>query len=338
MTGRRGFVGPELTEALYGSHPTAALCPSGETLTLNLTLTFVPAIDARPGRRGFGGSELTEALYAEKKIATIHNVFAVIRGSEEPDRYVLLGNHRDAWTYGAVDPNSGTAGLLDIACRYALMMRQGWQPRRTIVLCSWDAEEFGMIGSTEWVEQNLLNLGSEVVAYLNVDCAVQGPGFFAAATPQLDNLLIEVAKKVQDPDSESMTIYDNWMITNKVINIQRLSGVDSDFSPLLQHAGVPSVDLYYGRDFPVYHTAFDSYNWMTNHGDPLFQRHVAVAGVWGLLALHLADDPILPFNYVSYIEQLWNYTNLLRNLGERYCIPAPYNCIHSGTHLCSRRS
>ncbi|RVW67748.1 putative glutamate carboxypeptidase PLA3 [Vitis vinifera] len=153
----------------------------------------------------------------------------------------------DAWTYEAVDPNSGTVVLLDIARRYALMMRQGWQPRRTIVLCSWDAEEFGMIGSTEWVEQNLLNLGSKVVAYLNVDCAVQGPGFFAGATPQLDNLLIEVAKKVQDPDSESMTIYDNWMITNKVINIQRLSGVDSDFAPLLQHAGVPSVDLYYGR-------------------------------------------------------------------------------------------
>ena len=84
---------------------------------------------------------------AEKKIATIHNVFAIIRGSEEPDRYVLLGNHRDAWTYGAVDPNSGTAVLLDIARRYALMMRQGWQPRRTIVLCSWDAEEFGMVAN-----------------------------------------------------------------------------------------------------------------------------------------------------------------------------------------------
>ncbi|XP_034699471.1 probable glutamate carboxypeptidase PLA3 isoform X2 [Vitis riparia] len=84
---------------------------------------------------------------AEKKIATIHNVFAVIRGSEEPDSYVLLGNHRDAWTYGAVDPNSGTAVLLDIARRYALMMRQGWQPWRTIVLCSWDAEEFGMVAN-----------------------------------------------------------------------------------------------------------------------------------------------------------------------------------------------
>ncbi|RVW68038.1 putative glutamate carboxypeptidase AMP1 [Vitis vinifera] len=299
-------------------------------------------------REGYGVSLWKSIRKAEKKIATIHNVFAVIRGSEEPDRYVLLGNHRDAWTYGAVDPNSGTAVLLDIARRYALMMRQGWQPRRTIVLCSWDAEEFGMIGSTEWVEQNLLNLGSKVVAYLNVDCAVQGPGFFAGATPQLDNLLIEVAKKVQDPDSESMTIYDNWMITNKVINIQRLSGVDSDFlhfcnmqgfllliytmeegTCVLRHACIketkhlhfkgvgmgvthpepallPSLVLNKSAPviafayFPVYHTAFDSYNWMTNHGDPLFQRHVAVAGVWGLLALHLADDPILPFNYVLH--------------------------------------
>ncbi|RVW12255.1 putative glutamate carboxypeptidase PLA3 [Vitis vinifera] len=311
-------------------------------------------------REGYGVSLWKSIRKAEKKIATIHNVFAVIRGSEEPDRYVLLGNHRDAWTYGAVDPNSGTAVLLDIARRYALMMRQGGNlggqlfyavgMQKSLGCCIYHHHQFLLslpellyalahlfvlkIGSTEWVEQNLLNLGSKVVAYLNVDCAVQGPGFFAGATPQLDNLLIEVAKKVQDPDSESMTIYDNWMITNKVINIQRLSGVDSDFAPLLQHAGVPSVDLYYGRDFPVYHTAFDSYNWMTNHGDPLFQRHVAVAGVWGLLALHLADDPILPFNYVSYTEQLWNYTNLLRNLGERYCIPAPYNCIHSGTHLC----
>ncbi|THF98206.1 hypothetical protein TEA_016569 [Camellia sinensis var. sinensis] len=294
-----------------------------------------------------------------KKMATIHNVFAIIRGSEEPDRFVLLGNHRDAWTYGSVDPNSGTAALLDIARRYALLLRLGWNPRRSIVLCSWDAEEFGMvgnvlsqsvtscamasgdrirrslsessiesndnkpvvimIGSTEWVEQNLVNLGSKAVAYLNVDCAVQGPGFFAGATPQLDNLLVEVTKKVdhvKDPDSEDVSLYERWTTTNKRVNIQRLSGVDSDFAPFLQHAGVPSIDLYYGRDFPVYHTAFDSYNWMIKYGDPLFQRHVAVTGVWGLLALHLADDAVLPLNYISYAAQLLEYTNMLSNLLE----------------------
>ncbi|KAB2073626.1 hypothetical protein ES319_A07G096000v1 [Gossypium barbadense] len=243
----------------------------------------------------------------EKKLATIYNVVAVIRGLEEPDRYVLMGNHRDAWTYGAVDPNSGTATLLDIARRYALLMRKGWNPRRTIIFCSWDAEEFGMIGSTEWVEQNLVNLGAKAVAYLNVDCAVQGPGFFAGATPQLDNLILKVTKKVQDQDSEVVaTIYEKWKTMNGN-NIQRLSGVDSDFAPFLQHAGVPSVDIYYGRDFPVYHTAFDSFNWMINNADPFFWRHVAVAGVWGLLGLHLADDPVLPFDYLSYAKQLQEY-------------------------------
>nr|XP_004250770.1 probable glutamate carboxypeptidase AMP1 isoform X2 [Solanum lycopersicum] len=268
------------------------------------------------GRLGPGPIMINFTYQGEKKMATVHNVFAVIRGSQEPDRFVLLGNHRDAWTYGAVDPNSGTAALLDIARRYALLMRLGWNPRRTIILCSWDAEEFGMIGSTEWVEQNLINLGSKSVAYLNVDCAVQGPGFFPSTTPQFDNLLTEITKKINDPDSEGMTLYERWTAADRGIKIQRLSGVDSDFAPFLHHAGVPSVDLYYGRDFPVYHTAFDSYNWMVNFGDPFFQRHVAVTGVWGLLALRLADDPILPFNYRPYAAELQDYTRILSKLLE----------------------
>ncbi|CAK9137895.1 unnamed protein product [Ilex paraguariensis] len=292
-----------------------------ETILSSLEGARVPSqwlgtLKTKVQRVGPGPTMLNFTYQGEKKMATIHNIFAVIRGSEEPDRFVLLGNHRDAWTYGAVDPNSGTAALLDIARRFALLMRLGWNPRRTIILCSWDAEEFGMVGSAEWVEQNLLNLGSKAVAYLNVDCAVQGPGFFARATPQLDNLLIDVTKKVRDPDSEDATLHDKWRATNNGIKIQRLSGVDSDFAPFLQHAGVPSTDMYYGRDFTVYHTAFDSYNWMTNFGDPLFQRHVAVTGVWGLLALHLADDPILPFNYLCYAAELQEYTNILSNLLE----------------------
>ncbi|XP_059646533.1 probable glutamate carboxypeptidase AMP1 isoform X2 [Cornus florida] len=295
---------------------------TAETILRSLEGARVPyewrgTLKSKVRRVGPGPTMLNFTYQGEKKMATIHNVFAVIRGSEEPDRFVLLGNHRDAWTYGAVDPNSGTAALLDVARRYALLMRLGWNPRRTIILCSWDAEEFGMIGSTEWVEQNLVNLGSKAIAYLNVDCAVQGPGLFAGATPQLDDLVVEVIKKVKDPDSEDMTVYEKCTVTNKGINIQRLSGVDSDFAPFLQHAGVPSIDLYYGRDFPVYHTAFDSYSWMANYGDPLFHRHVAVAGIWGLLALHLADDPVLPLNYLTYAVQLQDYTNVLSNFLER---------------------
>ncbi|PIA54186.1 hypothetical protein AQUCO_00900616v1 [Aquilegia coerulea] len=271
-------------------------------------------LQSKFGNVGVGPTLVNFTYQEEKKVAKIHNIFAVIRGWEESDRYVLLGNHRDAWTYGAVDPNSGTAALLDIARRYTLLMRSGWAPRRTIVLCSWDAEEFGMVGSTEWVEHNVLNLGSKAVAYLNVDCAVQGPGFFARATPQLDDLIIEVTKKIKNPDSERMDIYETWVAMNGGINIQRLSGVDSDYAAFLQHAGISAVDMYYGRDFPVYHTAFDSYDWMLKSGDPLFQRHVAVAGMWGLLALRLADDPILPFNYLSYTAQLQKHVNALGNL------------------------
>ncbi|XP_010247434.1 PREDICTED: probable glutamate carboxypeptidase 2 isoform X2 [Nelumbo nucifera] len=239
---------------------------NAETLLRSLEGARVPyewrsdALRSRVSRVGPGPTLVNFTYQEEKKMVTIRNIFTVIRGWEEPDRYVLLGNHRDAWTYGAVDPNSGTAALLDIARRYSLMIRLGWTPRRTIILCSWDAEEFGMI---------------------------------------------------KDPDTEGMTVYQNWAATNTGINIQRLSGVDSDYAPFLQHVGVPSVDMYYGKDYPAYHTAFDSYDWMINYGDPFFQRHVAVSGMWGLLALRLADDSILPFNYLSYAAQLHEYTNVL---------------------------
>ncbi|KAI9090601.1 hypothetical protein K1719_028454 [Acacia pycnantha] len=293
----------------------------GETILHSLVGTEVPQewkssleSNVRLTHVGPGPTMLNFTYQGEKKVRTIENVFAVIKGSEEPDRFVLLGNHRDAWTYGAVDPSSGTAALLDIARRFSLLLQIGWSPRRTVILCSWDAEEFGMIGSTEWVEQNLVNLGSKAVAYLNVDCAVQGSGFFAGATPQLDDLILEVTEKVRDPDAEGATLNENWAADDGNSNILRLSGLDSDFAPFVQHAGVPSIDLYYGKDFPVYHTAFDSYNWMTQYGDPLFQRHVAVAGVWGLLALHLVDDPILPFNYHCYVDQLQAYRKGLSNI------------------------
>ncbi|XP_008777140.1 probable glutamate carboxypeptidase VP8 [Phoenix dactylifera] len=258
------------------------------------------------------GPTLVNFTYKEdRKLATIQNVFGIIRGNEEPDRYVILGNHRDAWTFGAVDPNSGTAALLDVARRYGTLLRSGWRPRRTIILCSWDAEEFGMIGSTEWVEQNLGILSSKAVVYLNVDCAVQGPGFFASATPQLDKLLVEVTKQIKDPDLEGKTVYHTWVARNNGISIERLARTDSDFSAFLHHAGVPAIDLYYGKEFSGYHTALDSYDWMEKHGDPMFHRHVAIAEIWGLLGLHLADDPVLPFDYLSYAAQLQEHTNEL---------------------------
>lgn len=261
---------------------------------------------------GRGPGILNFSYVENQTMATIRNVFAVIKGSEEPDRFVILGNHRDAWTYGAVDPNSGTAVLLEIARNFGVLLRDGWQPRRSIILGSWDAEEYGMIGSTEWVEQNLGNLGSQAVAYLNVDCAVQGSGFFAGATPQLDNLLVEVTKEVSDPDSNSKTVHESWAATSTGTKIDRLGGGGSDFVAFLQHAGVPSLDIFYGKDYPVYHTRYDSFSWMKKFGDPYFRRHVAVYSIWGLLALRLADDHVLPFDYLTYADELQLYAEMIK--------------------------
>ncbi|XP_037443762.1 probable glutamate carboxypeptidase PLA3 [Triticum dicoccoides] len=268
-------------------------------------------LEGHAGGVGPGPTLVNFTYQEDRKMATIKDIFAVIKGHEEPDRYVILGNHRDAWTYGAVDPNSGTAALLDVARRLGIMLQSGWTPRRTIILCSWDAEEFGMIGSTEWVEENLGDLQSKAVAYLNVDCAVQGMGLFAGSTPQLDKLLIDVTRLVKDPDVEGKTVHDTWCTMNGGINIERLARTDSDFAPFLHHAGIPCVDLYYGKEFPGYHTALDSYIWMEKHGDPLFLRHLAITEIWGLLALRLANDLVLPFDYHTYASQLQEHTNVL---------------------------
>ncbi|KAK7245470.1 hypothetical protein RIF29_40316 [Crotalaria pallida] len=166
--------------------------------------------DAPTYRVGPGPAILNLTYKGQQVMATIQNVIGVIEGAEEPDRFVILGNHRDTWTFGAVDPNSGTAALLEIAQRLGKLQKRGWKPRRTIILCNWDAEEYALIGSTEWVEENREILASRAVAYLNVDCAVGGPGFHALATPQLDELIIKATQQVTDPDNSSQSIYESW--------------------------------------------------------------------------------------------------------------------------------
>ncbi|XP_009591681.1 probable glutamate carboxypeptidase LAMP1 [Nicotiana tomentosiformis] len=257
-------------------------------------------------RVGPGPAIVNLSYEGQQVIRTIQNVIGVIEGEEEPDRFVILGNHRDAWTFGAVDPNSGTAALLEIAQRLEKLQKRGWRPRRTIVLCNWDAEEYGLIGSTEWVEENREMLASRVVAYLNVDCAVQAKNFRASATPQLDELIIQVAQQVKDPDNSTQTIYQSWLGSSNdtTVKLGRLGGAGSDYAAFVQHIGVPTLDLSFGDGYPVYHSMYDDFVWMKKFGDPMFHRHVAVASVWGLLALRLADDEVLPFNYLTYAYEL----------------------------------
>ncbi|ESQ41988.1 hypothetical protein EUTSA_v10012881mg [Eutrema salsugineum] len=264
---------------------------------------------------GPGPGILNLTYIGKTVIAEIENVIGVIEGEEEPDRYVILGNHRDAWTFGAVDPNSGTAVLLEIAQRLDKLQKRGWKPRRTIILCNWDAEEYALIGSTEWVEENREMLTSRAVAYLNVDCAVSGPGFHASATPQLDELIKEAAQEVRDPDNTTQSIYESWIGSSNSGVIGRLGGGGSDYASFVQHVGVPAVDMRFGKDYPVYHSMYDDFTWMEKFGDSMFQRHVAMASVLGLVALRLADEEFLPFNYISYASELKKSAEDLEKLG-----------------------
>ncbi|XP_058115524.1 probable glutamate carboxypeptidase LAMP1 [Magnolia sinica] len=188
---------------------------------------------------------------------------------------------------------------------------------------------FSQIGSTEWVEENREMLASRVVAYLNVDCAVSGSGFHVSSTPQLDKLLKQATQQVQDPDNSSQTVYESWIQSNDSQMVGRLGGGGSDFASFIQHVGVPAVDMFYGGEYAVYHSLYDDFVRMQKFGDPMFHRHVAVASIWGLVALKLADEEFLPFDYVSYASELQRSTKELENeiLGKLISLSPLYKSI-----------
>jgi N-acetylated-alpha-linked acidic dipeptidase len=249
----------------------------------------------------------------------IWDVIGKIKGSEFPDDWVVIGNHRDAWVYGAVDPSSGTAAMLESVHGVGALLKQGWRPRRTIVFCSWDAEEEGLVGSTEWVEQNAKAL-EHAVAYFNTDVGVAGPDFSAAAVPSLKEFLRELTRSVPSPHGG--TVYQQWKINSASGNERRRSnaphidgeevrlgdlGSGSDFTAFFQHVGVPSTDISSGGPYGVYHSAFDNYAWYTRNADPTFEYLQEMARVFGLEALRMADADVLPYDYVSYAREITSY-------------------------------
>lgn len=261
------------------------------------------------------------------QIRTIWNVIGRIEGAEEKDRWVVLGNHRDAWTFGAVDPNSGTTAMLELARGFGELLKTKWRPRRTIIFGSWDGEEHGLIGSTEWVEENAAELREKAVAYLNMDSAVSGANFGASSVPTLWKLIRGAARDVRDPKT-GKSVYQAWQDrtrearpeaeltdagagTDTPIAEARINalGSGSDYTPFLQHIGITSLDMGFGGDYGVYHSAYDSFNWMSKFGDPGFVYHVAAAQIWGTLALRLANARALPFDYADYAGELRDFIN-----------------------------
>ena len=248
------------------------------------------------------------------KLRPIWNVIARIDGTDLKDRWVVLGNHRDAWVFGAVDPNSGTSAMLEVGRGLGELMKRGWKPRRTIVFCSWDAEEYGLIGSTEWAEELAGELKEKAVAYLNLDAAVAGNQFGASSVPSLWKLMRAVTREVKDPKT-GKSVYQSWQdrareqrseeerATGGEARIGAL-GSGSDYTPFLQHLGIASTDMSFGGDYGVYHSAYDSFYWMDRFGDPGFFYHVAAAQIWGTLTLRLADADGLSFDYTDYANEI----------------------------------
>jgi N-acetylated-alpha-linked acidic dipeptidase len=266
----------------------------------------------------------TDMDYASR---TLWDVIARIDGNEESDRWVVMGNHRDAWVFGAVDPNSGTATMLETARGFGELIKSGWKPRRTIILCSWDGEEYGLIGSTEWAEENAAELQQKAVVYLNVDVAVNGPNYGASSVPSLWKLIRASTREVKDPKT-GKTVYQQWTDRAREQRSEldadydseaRISplGSGSDYTPFLQHLGIASTDMGFGGDYGVYHSSYDSFYWMTHFGDPDFTYHVAAAQLWGTMALRLADAPVVSFDYTDYANQIREYFNESVKLAKR---------------------
>ncbi len=264
---------------------------------------------ADPGRAGaFANITLFVRNDMEwKERAQIWNVVGTLRGALEPDRQVILGNHRDAWVAGAVDPSSGSAALMAVVRTLGAAARAGWRPRRTIVFASWDAEEYALVGSVEHGEQFAAEIATRAVAYLNVDEAVQGPGRLAArATPSLVKAILGAAALLPQPHSNA-TLRD--AITKGAADpVLESLGAGSDFTVFLQHLGVASADFTVASDvYSVYHSVYDSFAWMSKFGDPDFTHHASIAAFWAVLAADLADSALLPLEFVTYADYLERY-------------------------------
>jgi N-acetylated-alpha-linked acidic dipeptidase len=256
--------------------------------------------------------------YAQRQL---YDVIAKLHGTDD-NEWVMLGNHHDAWVFGAADPGSGTAAMLETARSLGELVRGGWKPRRTIVICEWDGEEPGLLGSTEWVETNRAELQAKAVAYVNTDVGVTGPNFAASATPSLNELVRDITRNVQDPGIGN-SVYDAWRehSTSRRVDVSGMAraetstetsgeapltglGAGSDFSPFFDYAGIPALDVSFGGDYGVYHSVYDDFYWMKHFGDPTFAYHVALARVLGTLAVRLDEADILPFDYPAYASTI----------------------------------
>ena len=247
---------------------------------------------------------------ATNAIKPIYDTFGIVRGSELPDELVIIGGHRDAWGPGAADNVSGTVSVLEAARAVAEEVKAGIRPKRTIVFATWDAEEWGLLGSTEFVEDDSLRLSRNAVAYFNQDVAAQGSRFGGGGSPSLRPTLRDIARIVPDPDGKG-SVYAEWRretaTPDSVEPAMGDPGGGSDFAGFYNHLGIPIAEWGFGGPGGVYHSQYDSYAWMTKFGDTGFQYHAAAARIAAAMVLRIANADILPYDYVEYARTMRHY-------------------------------
>jgi N-acetylated-alpha-linked acidic dipeptidase len=259
-------------------------------------------------RAGAGPATVRVNVKMDDRTRAIWVVEGRIRGSEHPEQMVVLGNHRDAWVFGGVDPSSGTATEMELARTLGRLAREGHRPKRSIVLASWDAEEWHLTGSTEWGEQFARALGASAVAYINVDGSVSGPDFGVSAVASLNPLIVETARDVADPAGGS--VLESWARhewgqhppanADSLDLVENRLGSGSDYTVFLNFLGLPIVDMAFDGPYGVYHSQYDNAYWMTHFGDPGFRYMTTMADVWGRMGLRLANAQVLPFDFPRY--------------------------------------
>ena len=287
---------------------------------LNVTYRFGPGFNE-------SGNRVKVQVNSENVLKNVSNVIGTIKGSLEPDRVVLIGTHRDAWVNGAVDSVGGTAIIMGLSRAIGELLKSGWRPRRTIKFCSWSAEEYALIGSTEYVEQNYKFLSERAVAYLNLDLAVCGNFTLRTySSPLLNDLILDAVRNISDPYDEGRSLYDVMVErdgtpqpqTQEVKPKLYTLATFSDYASFYQYLGIPSIDSGYffindekkSFPYPVYHTIAETYDWIKQYLDPDYRLHLTVAKLCATFLLRLADNPLLPMNSAS------DYTQVLkRSLG-----------------------
>jgi N-acetylated-alpha-linked acidic dipeptidase len=269
------------------------------------------------------------------KTVPCHNVIARLKGNELPDEWVIRGNHHDAWVNGANDPISGLVAMMEEARAVSELVKSGWKPKRTIMYCAWDGEEPALLGSTEWAETHADELQQKAVAYLNSDSNARG-FLDADGSHTLETMISEVARDVTDPQT-GVSVFERSksaqaakatsaksrkeILGKKTLSLGAL-GAGSDFSPFIQHLGIPSVNLGFGgeSDGGEYHSVFDSYDHFKRFKDPKFEYGIALAKTAGRTTLRLADAVVLPFEFRNFQKTVNGYVGevmtLLENLRE----------------------